>query len=57
MDEKLQNTGIDTALVLIGWISFATSFFVEGALTMLVLQAVARVLPPALDRPLGREEP
>lgn len=46
MVKRLQTHGIfDTALVVLGWISFVTAFFVEGFLANLVLQTVARVLP------------
>jgi len=34
-----------TALVLIGWISFISSFFVESSTVILILNLIARVLP------------
>lgn len=45
MVKKLQSTGLNAALVLLGWISFVSAFFVEGLFANLVLQTVARVLP------------
>lgn len=40
-----KNTGFKTALVVLGWISFILSFFVNGPLSVLTLNAIARVLP------------
>ena len=38
-------TGFTTARVVLGWGSFVGSFFVDGLLSVLILQTIARVLP------------
>jgi len=39
------NAGLKTALVVLGWLSFIISFFVNGLFLTLAFQAIARVLP------------
>jgi hypothetical protein len=39
------NAGFNTALVVLGWILFISSFFINEPLPFFLLQTVARVLP------------
>lgn len=41
----LGNAGFKTALVVIGWLAFISSFFTDGTTSLIALQAIARVLP------------
>jgi hypothetical protein len=39
------NSGFKTALVVLGWLSFVGSFFINEPISFFSLQAIARVLP------------
>ena len=41
----LLNAGFKTALVVLGWLSFCSSFFINEPISFFALQAIARVLP------------
>ncbi|WP_288727942.1 hypothetical protein [uncultured Psychrobacter sp.] len=47
MEKQLQNiVGLNTALVVLGWLAFFSSFlFPEALLITIILQTAARVLP------------
>ena len=41
----LTHSGFKTALVLIGWLAFTSSFFIDDNFSVIALQTIARVLP------------
>lgn len=45
MAKKLRKTGINTALVLVGWVAFLLGFLSWDPIVNVALQTVARVLP------------
>jgi hypothetical protein len=47
MVKTMQHAGVfmDSTLVVLGWISFIGSFFVESPFAMFLLRVIARVLP------------
>lgn len=46
MVKKVHNKiGLETALVVLGWIAFIAGFFISDPLSNITLQTIARVLP------------